>query len=137
MPRCKNCQYGYRFANFSRTGPLTLALQDNVRLSKGGYWFTLRLGLRHSKVGYNDRNGVRSYDTFHIEALLYGPKTINMVRVWPITGSSRGVGRVLAEKVLELGDIVIATTRNPSQFDDLITKYGRDFNIAFYFYSLG
>ncbi|RYC78946.1 hypothetical protein BFJ63_vAg18179 [Fusarium oxysporum f. sp. narcissi] len=43
-----------------------------------------------------------------------------MVRVWPITGSSRGVGRVLAEKVLELGDIVIATTRNPSQFDDLM-----------------
>ncbi|KAJ0128018.1 Uncharacterized protein HZ326_28887 [Fusarium oxysporum f. sp. albedinis] len=46
-----------------------------------------------------------------------------MVRVWPITGSSRGVGRVLAEKVLELGDIVIATTRNPSQFDDLITNH--------------
>ncbi|KAF4338004.1 ketoreductase [Fusarium beomiforme] len=49
-----------------------------------------------------------------------------MARVWFVTGSSRGVGRVLVEKVLESGDIVVATARNPSQLDDLVSKYGSD-----------
>ncbi|KAF9773129.1 hypothetical protein IL306_009105, partial [Fusarium sp. DS 682] len=49
-----------------------------------------------------------------------------MARVWFITGSSRGVGRVLVEKVLESGDIVVATARKPSRLDDLVSKYGPD-----------
>ncbi|KAF9766549.1 Oxidoreductase boa17, partial [Fusarium sp. DS 682] len=49
-----------------------------------------------------------------------------MVRVWFVTGSSRGLGRVLVEKVLESGDIVVATARDSSQLGDLVTKYGPD-----------
>jgi NAD(P)-dependent dehydrogenase (short-subunit alcohol dehydrogenase family) len=49
-----------------------------------------------------------------------------MARVWFVTGSSRGVGRALVEKVLESGDIVVATARNPSQLDDIVAKYGSD-----------
>ncbi|KAF4340974.1 ketoreductase [Fusarium beomiforme] len=49
-----------------------------------------------------------------------------MVRVWFVTGSSRGLGLVLVEKVLESGDIVIATARDSSQLGDLVTKYGPD-----------
>ncbi|RGP77216.1 hypothetical protein FLONG3_4731 [Fusarium longipes] len=49
-----------------------------------------------------------------------------MARVWFITGSSRGVGRALVEQVLLAGDLVAATARNPSQLNDLVTKYGPD-----------
>ncbi|KAF4496232.1 ketoreductase [Fusarium agapanthi] len=49
-----------------------------------------------------------------------------MARVWFITGSSRGVGRALVEKILESGDVVVATARNPSQLDDIVAKYGPD-----------
>ncbi|VZI03280.1 unnamed protein product [Fusarium fujikuroi] len=49
-----------------------------------------------------------------------------MARVWLITGSSRGVGRALVEKILESGDVVVATARNPSQLDDIVAKYGSD-----------
>ncbi|KAF5989142.1 ketoreductase [Fusarium coicis] len=49
-----------------------------------------------------------------------------MARVWFITGSSRGVGRALVEKILESGDVVVATARNPSQLDDIVAKYGSD-----------
>ncbi|KAF4454436.1 hypothetical protein F53441_3063 [Fusarium austroafricanum] len=49
-----------------------------------------------------------------------------MSRVWFVTGSSRGVGRALVEKLLESGEIVVATARNPAQLDDLVTKYGSD-----------
>ncbi|KAJ4005641.1 hypothetical protein NW752_002477 [Fusarium irregulare] len=49
-----------------------------------------------------------------------------MARVWFVTGSSRGVGRALVEEILSSGEIVVATARNPSQLDDLVTKYGPD-----------
>lgn len=46
-----------------------------------------------------------------------------MAKVWFITGSSRGLGRSLAEAVLANGDQVAATARNTKQLDDLIGKY--------------
>jgi len=46
-----------------------------------------------------------------------------MSKVWFITGSSRGLGRSLAEAVLANGDRVAATARNPEQLKDLAEKY--------------
>src|SRR5437588_5936634 len=46
-----------------------------------------------------------------------------MSKVWFITGSSRGLGRNLAEAVLANGDRVAATARNPEQLKDLLEKY--------------
>jgi NAD(P)-dependent dehydrogenase (short-subunit alcohol dehydrogenase family) len=47
-----------------------------------------------------------------------------MAKVWLITGSSRGLGRALAEAVLESGDMLVATARNPVQLSDLAARYG-------------
>jgi NAD(P)-dependent dehydrogenase (short-subunit alcohol dehydrogenase family) len=44
-------------------------------------------------------------------------------KVWLITGSSTGFGRVLAEAVLQKGDRVLATARKPEQLEDLIQQY--------------
>ncbi|KMQ67102.1 oxidoreductase [Chryseobacterium sp. FH2] len=46
-----------------------------------------------------------------------------MKKVWFITGSSKGLGRSLAEAVLLKGDNVAATARNPQQLNDLAEKY--------------
>jgi NAD(P)-dependent dehydrogenase (short-subunit alcohol dehydrogenase family) len=43
---------------------------------------------------------------------------------WLITGSSRGLGRALAEAVLESGDRLVATARRPEQLADLAARYG-------------
>jgi NAD(P)-dependent dehydrogenase (short-subunit alcohol dehydrogenase family) len=47
-----------------------------------------------------------------------------MSKVWLITGSSRGLGRSLAEAVLAAGDRLVATARNPEQLADLVAQYG-------------
>ncbi|MEV6375159.1 oxidoreductase [Micromonospora musae] len=47
-----------------------------------------------------------------------------MEKVWLITGSSRGLGRELAETVLAAGGRLLATARRPEQLDDLVEKYG-------------
>ena len=47
-----------------------------------------------------------------------------MTQVWLITGSSRGLGRALAEAVLAAGRELVATARNPAQLDDLVERYG-------------
>jgi NAD(P)-dependent dehydrogenase (short-subunit alcohol dehydrogenase family) len=47
-----------------------------------------------------------------------------MARVWLITGSSRGLGRALAEAVLEAGESLVATARKPEQLSDLVKRYG-------------
>ncbi|MBY3484428.1 oxidoreductase [Rhizobium laguerreae] len=47
-----------------------------------------------------------------------------MSRVWLITGSSRGLGRALAEAVLAAGDNLVATARDPGQLADLSERYG-------------
>ena len=47
-----------------------------------------------------------------------------MTKVWLITGSSRGLGRALAEAVLEAGDSLAATARDPAQLHDLVERHG-------------
>jgi NAD(P)-dependent dehydrogenase (short-subunit alcohol dehydrogenase family) len=46
------------------------------------------------------------------------------MRVWFVTGSSRGLGRALVEGALEAGDRVAATARNPERLQDLLDTYG-------------
>jgi len=47
-----------------------------------------------------------------------------MAKVWLITGSSRGLGRALADAVLAAGHQLVATARNPAQLADLVERYG-------------
>ena len=47
----------------------------------------------------------------------------NTSRVWFITGSSTGFGRVLAEILLKRGERVAVTARNPDQIEDLVVGY--------------
>jgi len=47
-----------------------------------------------------------------------------MSKVWFVTGSSRGLGRQLAEAVLAAGDRLVATARRPEQLADLKATYG-------------
>ena len=47
-----------------------------------------------------------------------------MSRTWLITGSSRGLGRALAVAVLDAGDRLLATARDPAQLNDLVGRYG-------------
>jgi NAD(P)-dependent dehydrogenase (short-subunit alcohol dehydrogenase family) len=47
-----------------------------------------------------------------------------MSQVWLTTGSSRGLGRALAEAVLKAGHRLVATAREPKQLDDLVLNYG-------------
>jgi NAD(P)-dependent dehydrogenase (short-subunit alcohol dehydrogenase family) len=47
-----------------------------------------------------------------------------MTKTWFITGSSRGMGRELAEQLLARGDRVAATLRRPEQLDDLARQHG-------------
>lgn len=43
--------------------------------------------------------------------------------VWLITGASSGLGRALAEAVLDAGDIVVATARRPETLADLVASF--------------
>jgi NAD(P)-dependent dehydrogenase (short-subunit alcohol dehydrogenase family) len=45
-------------------------------------------------------------------------------KVWFVTGSSRGLGRALVEKVLAEGHRVAATARKPTDLDDLVSRHG-------------
>src|ERR1700731_588407 len=47
-----------------------------------------------------------------------------MDKVWLVTGSASGLGRNIAEAVLESGDRLVATARDPKRVDDLVKKYG-------------
>ncbi|MDO8189012.1 SDR family oxidoreductase [Conexibacter sp. JD483] len=49
-----------------------------------------------------------------------------MSKVWFITGTSKGFGRVWAEAALERGDAVVATARDVSSLDALVERYGDD-----------
>ena len=43
-----------------------------------------------------------------------------MDKVWLVTGSASGLGRNIAEAVLESGDKLVATARDPRRLDDLV-----------------
>jgi NAD(P)-dependent dehydrogenase (short-subunit alcohol dehydrogenase family) len=47
-----------------------------------------------------------------------------MTKTWLITGTSSGLGRLLAERVLARGDTVVATLRRDGALDDLKEQYG-------------
>jgi NAD(P)-dependent dehydrogenase (short-subunit alcohol dehydrogenase family) len=46
-----------------------------------------------------------------------------MSKVWLVTGSASGLGRHIAEAVLESGDRLVATARDPRRLEDLVEKY--------------
>ncbi len=48
----------------------------------------------------------------------------SMSKVWLVTGSASGLGRNIAEAVLESGDRLVATARDPRRLEDLAQKYG-------------
>jgi NAD(P)-dependent dehydrogenase (short-subunit alcohol dehydrogenase family) len=43
-----------------------------------------------------------------------------MNKVWLVTGSASGLGRNIAEAVLESGDRLVATARDPERLDDMV-----------------
>ncbi|WP_102946027.1 oxidoreductase [Stenotrophomonas sp. VV52] len=47
-----------------------------------------------------------------------------MTQRWLITGASRGIGRALAEAVLEAGHQLVATARDPARLDGLVQRHG-------------
>jgi NAD(P)-dependent dehydrogenase (short-subunit alcohol dehydrogenase family) len=47
-----------------------------------------------------------------------------MSKVWFITGTSKGFGRIWAEAALERGDRVAATARRPETLNELVERYG-------------
>lgn len=47
-----------------------------------------------------------------------------MTQRWLITGASRGIGRALAEAVLEAGHQLVATARDPAGLDGLVQRHG-------------
>src|SRR5437899_7519831 len=47
-----------------------------------------------------------------------------MAEVWLITGSARGLGRAIAEGVIDLGDRVSVAARNLLHLSDLVERYG-------------
>ena len=47
-----------------------------------------------------------------------------MERTWFITGAGSGFGRLMTEQLLERGDRVAATARNPDALTALVPRYG-------------
>lgn len=47
-----------------------------------------------------------------------------MSKIWFITGTSSGFGRLWAEAALERGDRVVATARSTAALDDLVERFG-------------
>jgi NAD(P)-dependent dehydrogenase (short-subunit alcohol dehydrogenase family) len=45
-------------------------------------------------------------------------------KIWFITGTSKGFGRIWAEAALQRGDKVAATARNPKSLEGLASRYG-------------
>ena len=47
-----------------------------------------------------------------------------MSKVWLVTGSSRGLGRALADAILASGDRLVATARKAADLADLMSRHG-------------
>ena len=47
-----------------------------------------------------------------------------MTKTWLVTGSNRGLGHALSTAVLEAGDTLVATARDPRQLDGLAERFG-------------
>ncbi|MFP3979045.1 SDR family oxidoreductase [Marinobacter sp. KMM 10035] len=52
-----------------------------------------------------------------------------MTKTWLITGTSTGLGRLLTERLLERGDRVVATLRQPDALKALAEQYGDQLHI--------
>ena len=57
-------------------------------------------------------------------------QTANTNKVWFITGSSTGLGRALAEAVLQKGQRVVATARDPNVLRDLSEKFSETLRVV-------
>lgn len=53
-----------------------------------------------------------------------------MPQTWLITGCSRGIGRALAEAVLQAGHRLVATAREPGQLAELSERYGNTVRVC-------
>ncbi|CAG2158415.1 3-phenylpropionate-dihydrodiol/cinnamic acid-dihydrodiol dehydrogenase [Cupriavidus yeoncheonensis] len=53
-----------------------------------------------------------------------------MSKVWLITGSGSGLGRIIAEAALAAGNQVVATARNVRQLDELVALYGANVRVV-------
>ncbi len=51
----------------------------------------------------------------------------NTTRTWFITGANSGLGRIMAQQLLERGDRVAGTARRPETLDDLKAQHGEQF----------
>jgi NAD(P)-dependent dehydrogenase (short-subunit alcohol dehydrogenase family) len=49
-----------------------------------------------------------------------------MSKVWLVTGSGSGLGRIIADAALAAGNRVVATARNVRQLDELVCLYGEN-----------
>jgi NAD(P)-dependent dehydrogenase (short-subunit alcohol dehydrogenase family) len=49
-----------------------------------------------------------------------------MTKVFLVTGTSRGLGRAIAEAVLAAGHALVATARRPGLPDELVARYGEE-----------
>jgi NAD(P)-dependent dehydrogenase (short-subunit alcohol dehydrogenase family) len=53
-----------------------------------------------------------------------------MSKVWLITGSARGLGRHIAESVLDAGDKLVATARDTSRLSELQARHGDQMRVV-------
>ena len=51
-------------------------------------------------------------------------------KVWMVTGSSRGLGRAIADGLLERGELVVATARNTGDLEGLKARFGVQVHVA-------
>ncbi|MEK6426180.1 MAG: SDR family NAD(P)-dependent oxidoreductase [Burkholderia gladioli] len=53
-----------------------------------------------------------------------------MSKVWLVTGAARGLGRAIAQAVLEAGDRLVAGVRDPSRLADLAQRHGERLRVV-------